>query len=137
MTVENANLGMDLLLDADNDLQVSQAGDLVVTGNGRECLLQDIRNLLDTLPGDLFGHPEYGAGLHRLVGEEDRFDFDRLVTRAITDALTYGEAVAPRITPDSVTVTVTRTVGQEAEYSISFAPIGEDLSSLENLVWRF
>ena len=89
MAVENSNLGVDLLLDSGNDLQVNPDGDLTITPNGRVCLLQDIRNLLDTLPGDLFGHPEYGAGLHRLAGEEDRVDFDRLVIRAITDALTY------------------------------------------------
>jgi hypothetical protein len=60
------NLGVDLLLDDDGDLVVNPAGDLAITRDGRTCLLQDVRNLLDTLPGDLFGHPAYGAGVPRL-----------------------------------------------------------------------
>ena len=48
-------LGADILFDAEGDLAVSATGDLVIT-QGRSCLLQDIRDRLDTLPGDLFAH---------------------------------------------------------------------------------
>jgi len=128
------NLGVDLLL-TDGDLQVSPSGDLSITSDGRTCLLQDVRNLLDTLPGDLFGHPAYGAGVPRLFGEEDRNDFERLVVRAIRDALTYNQGVGPRIEPETITVYPLPRSGQEAQFHVSFVPLGEEWTNRLNLVW--
>ena len=131
-----ANLGIDLWLDDDGDLAVAPDGDLAVTPDGRVTLLQDVRNLLDTLPGDLFGHPTYGAGGARLFGEEDRPDFEALVIRAIADALTYDPSVAPRIEPDSINVRPATAPGpREAAFSVSFVPLGEDWTNALNLVW--
>ncbi|MFH1531089.1 MAG: hypothetical protein ABIK09_10200 [Pseudomonadota bacterium] len=129
------NLGVDLLLDADGDLQISPSGDLAITRDGRTCLLQDVRNLLDTLPGDLFGHPAFGAGVPRLFGEEDRPDFERLVVRAITDALTYDRGVGPRIEPESIVVYALQRTGREAQFQVSFVALGEEWTSRLNLVW--
>ena len=129
------NLGIDLLLDDDGDLQVGATGDLAITPDGRTTLLQDVRHLLDTLPGDLFGHPDYGAGVPRLFGEEDRPDFEQLVARAIADALTYDPSVAPRIEPDSVQVTADRS-GLEASFQVSFVPLGEDFTNRLNITWQ-
>ena len=129
------NLGVDLLLDESGDLVVSPAGDLVVTPNGRTCLLQDVRNLLDTLPGDLFAHPAYGAGVPRLFGEEDRADFESLVVRAITDALTYDAGVGPRIEPESIVVYALPRTGREAQFRVSFVALGEEWTNRLNLVW--
>ena len=129
------NLGVDLLLDADGDLQVSPSGDLAITQDGRTSLLQDVQNLLDTLPGDLFGHPAYGAGVPRLFGEEDRPDFERLVIRAITDALTYDQGVGPRIEPESIVVYALPRTGREAQFQISFVALGEEWSNRMN--WIF
>ena len=135
-SVEHTNLGIDLWLDADGDLAVAPDGDLAITPNGRVTLLQDVRDLLDTLPGDLFGHPTYGAGVARLFGEEDRPDFEALVTRAITDSLTYDPSVAPRIELDSIEVRPTTGASpREAAFSVSFIPIGEEWTSRMNLVW--
>ena len=130
------NLGVDLLLDVDGDMMVSPAGDLAVTHDGRTCLLQDVRNLLDTLPGDLFGHPAFGAGVPRLFGEEDRPDFERLVVRAITDALTYDQGVGPRIEPESIVVYPLPRTGREAEFQVSFVPLGEEWTNRMNWVWN-
>ena len=129
------NLGVDLLLDADGDLMVSPAGDLAITQDGRTCLLQDVRNLLDTLPGDLFAHPAYGAGVPRLFGEEDRPDFERLVVRAITDALTYDQGVGPRIEPESIVVYPLPRTRREAQFQVSFVPLGEEWTNRLNAVW--
>jgi len=129
------NLGVDLLLDEDGDLVVSPAGDVAITQDGRTCLLQDVRNLLDTLPGDLFSHPAYGAGVPRLLGEEDRPDFERLVVRAIADALTYDQGVGPRIEPESIVVYALPRSGREARFQVSFVPLGEEWTSRVNLVW--
>ena len=129
------NLGKDLLVDADGDLVVSPAGDLAITQDGRTCLLQDVRNLLDTLPGDLFGHPAYGAGVPRLFGEEDRTDFERLVVRAITDALTFNQGVGPRIEPESIVVYALPRTDREAQFQVSFVPLGEEWTNRLNAVW--
>ncbi len=128
------NLGIDLQLDELGDLQVGSTGDLAVTSSGRTTLLQDVANLLDTLPGDLFGHPEYGAGITRLVGEEDRNDFEQLAVRAIADALTYDPSVAPRIEPDSIAITPTRD-GRQIQFDLSFVPLGEEWTNRFNMVW--
>ena len=130
----SANLGIDLLLDESGDLMVGSTGDLAVTPDGRTTLLQDVKNLLDTLPGDLFSHPSFGAGVPRLFGEEDRPDFTQLVSRAISDALTYDPSVAPRIEPDSIEVKATGQ-GREASFSVSFVPLGEEWTNRENFVW--
>jgi len=129
------NLGVDLLLDADGDLQVSPGGDLAITPDGRTCLLQDVRNLLETLPGDLFGHPAFGAGVPRLFGEEDRPDFERLVVRAITDALTYDQGVGPRIEPESIVVYALPRTGPEAKFQVSFVALGEEWTNRLNMIW--
>ena len=128
------NLGIDLLLDENGDLFVGATGDLAITPDGRTTLLQDVRNLLDTLPGDLFGHPDYGAGVPRLFGEEDRPDFEQLVARAIADALTYDPSVSPRIEPESVAVKPQRS-GREAIFDVSFVPLGEDWTNRLNVVF--
>ena len=130
------NLGVDLLLDDDGALLVSPSGDLAITQDGRTCLLQDVRNLLDTLPGDLFGHPAYGAGVPRLFGEEDRPDFERLVVRAITDALTFNQGVGPRIEPESIVVYPLPRTGREAQFQVSFVPLGEEWTNRSNWVFQ-
>jgi len=131
------NLGIDLLLDDTGDLVVSTTGDLALTTDGRATLLQDVKHLLDTLPGDLFGHPEYGAGLPRLFGEEDRADHGDLVRRAIADALTYDPSVAPRIEPDSIEVKfVAGSDPRQPAFSVSFTPLGEGWTNRINTVWR-
>jgi phage baseplate assembly protein W len=142
--IPNAHLGVDLLVE-DGDLVIASNGDLAVTTSGRTTLLQDVRNLLDTLPGDLFAHPSYGAGVSRLFGAEDVPNYTSLIIRAITDALTYDPAVAPRIEPESITVTTDsgtagdiprpRASAGERTFYISFQPIGEEGSSRLNLVW--
>ena len=145
--IPSAHLGIDLLIQ-DGDLVISSDGDLAVTTSGRTALLQDVRNLLDTLPGDLFAHPSYGAGVSRLFGAEDVENYTSLIIRAITDALTYDPDVAPRIEPESITVTTDfATAGDiprprasaemlpERTFYISFQPIGEEGSSRLNLVW--
>ena len=128
------NLGIDLLLDGSGDLIVSSTGDLACTTDGRTTLLQDVKNLLDTLPGDLFSHPSFGAGIPRLFGEEDRPDFTQLVSRAISDALTYDPSVAPRIEPDSIEVKSIRQ-SPDASFSVSFVPLGEAWTNRQNFVW--
>ncbi len=131
------NLGVDLLLDEKGDLMISNNGDLAQTPNGWVCLLQDVAHLLETLPGDLFAHPTYGAGLPRLVGEEDRPGLDAWLHRVVEDALLYEASVAPRIEPDSIEVTrVTGGDTRQQAFSVSFVPLGEAWTNRLNLVWN-
>ena len=129
------NLGVDLRIGDDGDLQISSSGDLSVTDDGRFCLLQDVRNLLDTLPGDLYGHPSFGAGLPKLFGEEDRTNFETLVVRAITDAIIYDSGVGPRIETESIVVYALPRTGRTASFQVSFVPLDEEWTNRMNLVW--
>ena len=139
MAYSQTNLGLDLLLDSSGDLMVGTGGDLVLTPSGKTCLLQDIANLLDTLPGDLFSHAAFGAGLLRLLGEEDRAEFEDLAARTISDALTYDGSVGPRIEPESIEVKVTRYAETNphrvAKISVAFVALGETWTSRLNAVW--
>ncbi len=129
-----SNLGIDLLLDDDGDLVVGPDGDLELTPDGSTTLLQDVENLLDTLPGDLFGHPSYGAGVARLFGEENSSDFEALAIRAISDALAYDPSVAPRIKTESISVSALRG-SREIRFNVSFKALADGVTSRLNLVW--
>ena len=136
MSVPFENLGTDILL-LNGDFQVGPTGDLTITQDGRTCLLQDCQSLLETLPGDLFYHPGYGAGVPRLCGEEARSNFEALVVRAITDALTYDEGVGPRIEPNSIVVyAVTPALRREASFQVSVIAIGEEWTNRLNWVYN-
>jgi hypothetical protein len=95
MEPANAHLGIDLILGGDGELALSPSGDVAVTQDGRDALAQDICNLLETLPGDLFSHAEFGAGLGRLLGDTQQNHEER-ISRAVTDALAYHPSVASR-----------------------------------------
>lgn len=135
MPMLNPELGIDLLVDADGDLTVAPDGDLDITLDGRTCLMQDVAALLDTLPGELFGHAEYGAGLQNLVGEESEPGFENRIKRVVEDALIFEDSVAGRVDADSVAVTVTTSnLGQDASITVEFAP-ADDPENVLNLVW--
>lgn len=131
------HLGCDLLLDADGDLAISITGDLALTPRGTACLLQDIADLLETLPGDLFGHPEYGAGIGRLFGENHRAGFVRHVQRAVRDALINDPSVAPRLLPETVRVEMQRASDRELSVSIQASAISGDQIVPLNFVWQY
>ena len=131
----NDNLGTDLLLE-NGDLVISPTGDLALTPDGRVCLLQDIAHLLETIPGDLYGHSEYGAGIGRLFGEENR-KIESRIARAVEDALNFSGAVAGRIVKGSARVKSTRLTDSEMEVKITLQAIEGDQVSPLNLVWRY
>ena len=131
------NLGCDLLLDADGDFAVSVTGDLALTPRGSVCLLQDISDLLETLPGDLFGHPEYGAGIGRLFGESYKAGFVRHVERAVRDALVNDPSVAPRLLPETVQVDMERYSERELSVFVRASAIDNGEVVPLNFVWQY
>ena len=122
-------LGMDILFDAEGDLAVSPTGDLV-TVNGRDCLLQDIRDRLGTIPGDLFAHPEWGCSISRLLGTLDTPLNRALAIRYIRHALESD----PRVEDNTITITPLIFTPEEKRFEIRFTPIGGAIP--ESLVWQ-
>lgn len=130
------SLGIDFLLDDDGDLQIAPNGDLLLTGDGRTCLMQDCKHMLDTSPGDLFAHPEFGAGMRRLVGEETDPNFEALCKRAITDGLTYDSGVGPRIQENTIEIVASvSSLSRSASFTISFIPMDEEYTNRMNWVY--
>ena len=137
MSYLHPNLGCDLLIDSDGDLAISNTGDLALTPRGTACLLQDIAHLLETLPGDLFSHPEYGTGIGRLFGENWRTGFVQHVERAVRDALVNDPSVAPRLLSETVKVEMERFSDTELSVSITATAISDDQVIPLNLVWQY
>lgn len=133
MSTAYENLGTDLLL-VDGDLGVASDGDLLLTPGGRTALLQDIAHLLETLPGDLFAHPDHGAGVERLFGESGR-DLERRLARAIEDALNYSPAVAGRIVAGSARVTAADVTDREIEARVTCQAIVDGVVTPLTFVW--
>jgi len=131
------NLGCDLLLDQDGDLAIAVTGDLALTPNGRVCLLQDIADLLETLPGVLFGHSEYGAGIGRLFGESYKPGFVRHVERAVRDALINDHSVAPRLLSQTVKVDMEKFSDTELSVAIAASAISDGQIVPLNFVWQY
>jgi len=129
------HLGIDLVL-ADLDLTLSGDGDFAITNDGGVTLMQDVQHLIDTLPGDLYAHPDYGCGLQAMVGEEDAAGFAALATRIITDAMIHDVGIGPRINHDSLVVAVTAGA-TSAAIAITYQAIGSSRTSTLNLVWGY
>ena len=102
MDIKNKQFGIDLTLDEDGDIILSSSGDLAITTDGRISILQDVKHTMETLPGDLFSHPEYGTGLKRLLGNEEEPDNYSLIQRTVSDALVYNQSIISRIDPEKI-----------------------------------
>jgi len=123
-------LGADILFDAEGDLVVSATGDLVIT-RCRNCLLQDVRDRLDTLPGDLFAHSGWGCGIGRLLGASDTPLNRALAIRYIR----YALEAEPRIEDSSISIKPLMFNNEEKRFEIRFTPVGS--ATPDVLVWRF
>jgi len=110
-----ALLGKDLRFDVDGDLMVNRTGDLELV-TGRDCLLQDVRDRLNTLPGDLYAHPEWGCRIGRLLGAPDTPLNRALAVRYLRDALEDE----PRIEKESISITPLVFTPEEKRFEIRF-----------------
>ena len=124
------HLGTDVLFDKDGDLAMSRTGDLALAV-GRECLLQDVRDRLGTLPGDLFAHSDWGCGIGRLLGALDTPLNRALAVRYIRHTLESD----PRVEDNTITITPLIFTPEEKRFEIRFMPVG--IASPEILVWGF
>ena len=128
--MQENSLGTDVLFDADGDLVVSPTGDLVIA-QGRNCLLQDIRDRLETLPSDLFAHSAWGCGIKRLLGAPDTPLNRALAIRYLRHALEEE----PRIEDNSISIKPLVFNSEEKRFEISFKSVnGIDV---ESMIWGF
>lgn len=126
--MSEAYLGVDVLFDEDGDLAVGRTGDLELAV-GRECLLQDVRDRLGTLRGDLYSHTEWGCGIGRLLGAPDMPLNRALAERYLRIALEDE----PRIESESISITPLAFTPEEKRFEIRFRLIGRAVP--ESLVW--
>jgi len=123
-------LGTDVLFDAEGDLAVSTTGDLVIV-QGRDCLLQDVRDRLETLPGDLFAHSGGGCGIKKLLGAPDTPLNRALAIRY----LRYALEAEPRIEDNSISIKPLVFDSEEKRFEISFKSVNGIVA--ESIVWGF
>ncbi len=130
MAVANSYLGIDIKFDEEGDLAVSSTGDLEMV-SGLECLKQDLRDRLETIPGDLYAHPDWGCQIRILLGA-----LSTPLNRAL--AVRYLRLAVldePRIRKETVQVLVRRFNSEQKEFEIRFVPKG--ISTQQSLVWGF
>lgn len=125
----DAHLGTDILFDEDGDLAVDQSGDLALA-SGRACLLQDVRDRLGTLPGDLYSHPDWGCRIGLLLGSSDTPLNRALANRYLREVL----EAEPRIATESIMITPLFFTAEEKRFELRFTPIGSAVP--ESLVWQ-
>ena len=123
-------LGIDIGFDTDGDLAVSLTGDLMCV-SGRDCLLRDVRDRLETLPGDLFGHGSWGCGIGRLLGAPDTPLNRALAVRYIR----YALEAEPRIDDSSISIKPLVFNTEEKRFEINFKSVNG--ISNESMVWGF
>jgi len=128
--IQEDYLGTDILLDENGDLVVSSIGDLLSV-QGRNCLLQDIRDRLETLPSDLFAHSGWGCGIGRILGAPDT-----PLNRAIAIRyLRYALEAEPRIKDSSISIKPLVFNTEEKRFEINFRSVNGINS--ESIVWGF
>ena len=123
-------LGADLKFDEDGDLLVSTTGDLELI-SGSECLKQDLGDRLETMPGDLYAHPDWGCSIRLLLGA-----LSTPLNRAL--AVRYLRLAVldePRIRKETVQVLVRQFTTEQKEFEIRFVPRGG--ATQQSLVWGF
>ena len=128
--MKNEYLGIDLKFDTEGDLVVSSTGDLE-TVVGRDCLLQDLIDRFETMPGDLYAHPDWGCRIRLLLGA-----LSTTLNRAL--AVRYLRLAVldePRVRKETVQVLVRQFTTEQKIFEIRFVPKG--VATQQSLVWGF
>ena len=123
-------MGVDLKFDEDGDMMVSSTGDLEML-YGLECLKQDIQDRLETFPGDLYAHPEWGCQIRTLLGALSTPLNRALAVRYLRLAVLDDH----RIRKETVQVLVREFSSEQKIFEIRFVPKGG--ATQQSLVWGF
>jgi len=113
-------LGKDLYLDESGDLMLNLTGDLL-TVQGDECLLQDVRHRLESFYGDVFGHESFGSLLFKYLGQPDTELNRALIKRSVIAAIEQEK----RINPNTIQVELTKYTPEMIQVHISFIPLSK------------
>ena len=109
---------------------VSPTGDLE-TVSGLECLKQDLRDRLETMPGDLYAHTDWGCRIRQLLGA-----LSTPLNRAL--AVRYLRLAVldePRVRKETVQILVRQFTTEQKTFEIRFVPRG--FFTQQSLVWGF
>lgn len=105
----------DILLDDEGNFIISAAGDFA-TVTEADCLIQDVKHLLLTFPGDLWAHSEYGVGIQLYLQSEDteinRLELQQLIKKQL--------AKDERIDADSIKVQIQSWSREMIKVQVSF-----------------
>ncbi|MBC8193971.1 MAG: GPW/gp25 family protein [FCB group bacterium] len=99
---------------------MDKRGDLALVRES-DCLLQDLRHLLETSPGDLFGSEDYGTKLFGFLGTGDTELNRSLIRRSVERAV----ASHHRVNPATVQVRIRKYAAEEIQIEIRFIPQDE------------
>ena len=117
--------GVDILMT--DDLVVGPNGDLMLV-RGSTTVVQDVLHRVLTSPGELFRHPDFGAGLKEYLQDENAVDQSVQATQAqIEDD--------PRVDVDSVRV-IAQTDMKIIKIDISFSLLKKPGEENLVLVWN-
>jgi len=123
-------LGTDIAIDTDGDLLVGPTGDFVLVTE-YDCLRRDILDRLNTIPGDLWNHNDWGCQAGKMLGAKDTPLNRALIARHIRMAL----EAEPRINSESIVIRTQNLTQEEKIFHIEFRPIGSSYPN--SLVWGF
>lgn len=100
--------------------------------SGADAVLQSIRHILLTQPGERVGRPTYGAGLRRFLFQPNSVATRALLQAAVIDAIRRDE---PRAVLQAVDVSTADGEPTRLDIRVSFTLIGRNVPM--NLVFPF
>ncbi len=118
----------DILLDDEGNFVAGAGGDFATVAD-RDCLLQDIKHLLLTFPGDLWAHKDYGVGVQFYLQAEDQ-EINRLeLQQLIKKQLAKDE----RIAADSIKVQIQSWSRETIKVQVRFLPAAAAFAEEEEI----
>ncbi len=109
---------------------ISATGDLE-TISGLDVLKQDLCDRLETIPGDLYAHPDWGCSIRTMLGALSSNLNRALAVRYLRLAVLDD----PRIRKETVQVIVREFNSEQKSFEIRFVPKGS--VTQQSLVWGF
>ena len=110
----------DIMLDEAGNFVAAVDGDFQIV-SGIRCLAQDVMHRLLGFPGDLWRHPDYGAGLQAYIKSDDN-ELNRL---ELQQTIRLGLAQDDRVDQESIDVQIYSWVREKLGLQVSFRPTAD------------
>ncbi|SKC68077.1 contractile injection system sheath initiator [Maledivibacter halophilus] len=115
-------IGSDILIDDQGNFVRAPDGDAEIVTE-YDCLIQEIRNEMNTQPGDLFYDKEYGYGLLEFIQKQNN-EINRLeFTQRIKTKLSRNEFISP----DSIKVNISNWDLKAITTSVKFRILDKEI----------